>query len=67
MGKEGSEVHGSQKSIAPVFRLDVSGKVVTVRFSETEAPDIKTRIRDILTESYEERFQRKVQECIKSV
>lgn len=65
--KGGPEVHGSQKSTAPVFRLDVNGTVVTVRFSETEAPDIKTRIRDILTESYEERFQRKVQECIKLV
>ena len=66
-GKGGPEVHGNQKSIDPVFRLDVNGAVVTVRFSETEAPDIKTRIRDILTESYEERFQRKVQECIKPV
>ena len=48
------------KNSGPVFRLDVNGTVVTVRFSETEILDIKARIRDILTESYEERFQSKI-------
>lgn len=60
-------MYGSQRNRSPVFRLDVNGTAVTVRFSETEMPDIKTRIRDILTESYEEHFQRKIQECMEPV
>ena len=60
-------MYGSQKSSGPVFRLDVNGTAVTVRFSETEIPDIKAKIRDILTESYEERFQRKIQERMEPV
>ena len=60
-------MYGSQKNIDPVFRVNVNGAAVTVRFSETEMPDIKTKIRDILTESYEERFQRKIQGCMETV
>lgn len=48
----------------PVFYFDIGGVIVTVEFSETETPDLKTRIRDILTESYEERFQKRIQENI---
>lgn len=51
----------------PVFRLDIGGAAVMVRFSDTETTDIKDRIRDILTESYEERFQRSIQECAQPV
>ena len=57
----------SRKNESPVFRLDINGVVITVRFSDTETADVKARVRDILTESYEERFQRMVQECAQSV
>ena len=57
----------SRKNESPVFRLDINGAVVTVRFSDTETADVKARVRDILTESYEERFQRTVQECAQPV
>ena len=57
----------NQKNGSPVFRIDINGAVVTVRFSDTETADVKARVRDILTESYEERFQRTVQECAQSV
>lgn len=60
-------MYGSKKNIDPVLRLDVNGAVVLVRFSKTEMPDIKDRIRNILTESYEERFQRKIQQCMEPV
>lgn len=60
-------MYENQKNSGPVFRLDVNGTVVTVRFSETEMPDIKAKIRDILTESYEERFQRRIQERMEPV
>jgi len=50
-------------SSSPVLRLNLKGAAVTVRFSDTETDDVKGRIRDILTESYEERFQRGIQEC----
>ncbi|MCM1412511.1 MAG: hypothetical protein NC305_18505, partial [Lachnospiraceae bacterium] len=43
-------------SESPVFRLSLKGAAVTVRFSDIETGDVKDRIRDILTESYEERF-----------
>lgn len=51
-------------SSSPVLRLNLKGAAVTVRFSDTETEDVKGRIRDILTESYEERFQRGIQECV---
>lgn len=51
----------------PVFRFDMGGAAVTVRFSDTETADVKDRIRDILTESYEERFQRSIQECAQPI
>lgn len=51
----------------PAFRLDIGGVAVTVRFSDTETADVKDRIRDILTESYEERFQRSIQECVQPI
>lgn len=58
---------GNPKNGSPVFRLDINGTVVTVRFSDTETADVKARIRDILTESYEERFKRTIQECAQPV
>jgi len=51
-------------SSSPVLRLNLKGAAVTVRFRDTEMEDVKGRIRDILTESYEERFQRGIQECV---
>ena len=51
----------NQEQISPVFKLDISGTSVMVRFSTIETPDIKIRIRDILTASYEERIQNTVQ------
>lgn len=57
----------TRTSGSPVFRLDIGGAAVTVRFSDTETTDVKVRIRDILTESYEERFQRNMQEYTQPV
>jgi len=57
----------NSKTGSPVFRLDIGGAAVTVRFSDTETADIKARIRDILTESYEERFERDMKECAQPV
>ena len=52
---------GSQKEGSPVFRFSINGSRVTVMFSEKGVPDVKEKVRDILTESYEERFRDKVQ------
>lgn len=60
-------MYESKKSGSSVFRLNINGAAVTVKFSDTETADIKDRIREILTESYEERFQRNIQECVQSV
>lgn len=57
----------NQKEASPVFRLDVGGKPVTVRFSSTGASDVKNRIREILTESYGERLQDSIQACAEPV
>ena len=54
----------NQEKTNPVFKLDINGTSVIVTFSASETPDIKTRIRDILTESYEERIQNTVQTYI---
>lgn len=43
--------------ISPVFQLCINGTAVTVMFSESGMPDVKTKVRDILTESYEERLR----------
>lgn len=51
----------SQKDDSPVFQLNINGSAVTVTFSTSETPDIKARVRDILTESYGERVQNTVQ------
>ena len=47
--------------ISPVFQLCINGTAVTVMFSGSGMPDVKTKVRDILTESYEERLWEKVQ------
>ncbi len=44
-----------------MFRIRVNGIVVRVRFSEERSADVKCKIRDILTEAYQERFQGKAQ------
>lgn len=51
----------NQEKTNPVFQLDINGASVIVTFSSIEMPDIKARIRDILTKSYEERIQNTVQ------
>ena len=51
----------NQEKTNPVFKLDINGTSVIVTFSTSETPDIKARVRDILTESYEERIQNTVQ------
>lgn len=54
-------MYEEQKDGSPVFRLGINGSVVTVMFSEAGMPDVKKKVRDILTESYGERFRDKVQ------
>ncbi len=41
----------------PVFRLRINDANVVIRFSETESFGVKDRVREILTEAYEERFE----------
>ena len=57
----------SQKDDSPVFQLNINGSAVTVTFSTSETSDIKARVRDILTESYEERIQNTVQTYMEPV
>ena len=57
----------NQEKTNPVFKLDINSTSVIVTFSGIEMPDIKARIRDILTESYEERVQNTVQTYMQPV
>ncbi len=51
----------NQKDVVnPAFQLPVNGNMVTVRFSMVESENIKEKVRDILTEAYEERFYKEV-------
>ncbi len=50
-----------------MFRIRVNGIVVRVRFSEERSADVKCKIRDILTEAYQERFQGKMQAGIRDL
>lgn len=44
---------------SPVMQLSLNSSVVTVMFSGSDSgTDIKGKVRDILTEAYEERFQK---------
>ena len=54
-------ISGSQDS-SPVFRFRLDGSKITILFSDTESKAVKERIRDILTESYEERIQRQIED-----
>ena len=54
----------NQEQTIPVFKLDISDTSVTITFSNIETPNIKARVRDILTESYEERIQNTVQKYV---
>lgn len=49
------------------FQLRINDSVVSIKFSDSGGEDIKTRVRDILTEAYEERFQRELSAYAKSV
>ena len=39
------------------FQLRINDSAVLVRFSRNADQDVRTKVRDILTEAYEERFQ----------
>lgn len=41
-----------------VISLNLNGGTVNVRFCRTESSGVKDAVRDILTNAYEERFQR---------
>ena len=47
------------------FKMIIRGKPVFVSFSETESVGLKDKIRDILTESFEERYLKSVKQCSK--
>jgi hypothetical protein len=57
-------MYGNQKDQGPIFRFSLNGTAVTVTFGNAGEPDVKTRIRDILMESLEERFVEKAQAYI---
>lgn len=42
------------------YRMIVKGRPIKIKFKETETVGLKERIRDILTESYEERCLEKL-------
>lgn len=44
------------------FRMTAKGKTVFVSFSQKETQGVKDNIRDILTESFEERYLKAVQQ-----
>lgn len=47
----------------PVMRLHINSSAVTIMFSGSEGTDVKNKVRDILTEAYEERFQKEFIPC----
>ena len=57
-------MYGNQKDQGPIFRFSLNGTAVTVTFGNAGEPDVKTRIRDILMESLEERCVDKAQASI---
>ena len=42
------------------FHLYIDGNTVVVSFSEVESADVKGRLRDILTEAYQEQGQENI-------
>lgn len=49
------------------FQLRINDSAVPVRFSSSAEQDIRTKVRDILTEAYEERFQQGISAYAQSV
>ena len=47
----------------PVMRLHINSSAVTIMFSGSDGTDVKNKVRDILTEAYEERFQKEFIPC----
>ena len=47
----------------PVMRLHINSSAVTIMFSGSEGTDVKNKVRDILTEAYEERFRKEFIPC----
>ena len=54
-------MNNNEKDDNPVLQFHINGSAVMITFSNIETSDIKAIIRDILTESYEERIQNTVQ------
>lgn len=44
------------------FKMIIRGKPVFVSFSKTESVGLKDKVRDILTESFEERYLKSVKQ-----
>lgn len=51
----------------PGFRLRINDSAVSIRFSSSAEHDVRTKVRDILTEAYEERFQQAISPYAHSV
>ena len=49
------------------FQLRINDSTVLVRFSRNADQDVRTKVRDILTEAYEERFQQGISAYAKSL
>lgn len=48
----------SKSASDKVINMHLNGNAVTIRFSRTETTGTKDNVRDILTNAYEERYQR---------
>lgn len=57
----------NQNSEISGFQLRINDSAVSVRFSNSAEQDIRTKVRDILTEAYEERFQQGISAYAQSV
>ena len=47
----------------PVMRLHINSSLVTIMFSGSDDTEVKSKVRDILTEAYEERLQKEFIPC----
>ena len=60
MWREEVMTKDNQTGEIPSFQLRINDSAVSVRFSNSAEQDVRTRVRDILTEAYEERFQQEI-------
>lgn len=56
-------MENSKAERIPVLQIRANGSVVNVIFNGNDGTDVKNRVRDILTEAYEERFQKELASC----